>query len=171
MVGKLEGRQNFFSFLIEGFYRHRLRQKKAKSSRKGAFSVNASRRRGGHLHGPRVGFEGLPILGQPSPNRPSAVRTAHSAARRGRASHSHFCSKACAPTPQLAQSAAFVAICLSRARVAMSDQTPLSAAPVCNRSRRFANPSRSELTSATKACYSSHLNYTSVSKEAKHVER
>ena len=26
-------------------------------------------------------------------------------------------------------------------------------------------------TSATKACYLSHLNYTSVSKEAKHVER
>ena len=38
-------------------------------------------------------------------------------------------------------------------------------------SRGFADVSRSELTSATKACYSSHLNYTSVSKEAKHVER
>jgi len=70
-----------------------------------------------------VGFEGLPILGQPSPNRPSAVRKAHSAARRGRASHSHLGSKACAPTPQLAQSAASAAICPGRARVAMSDQT------------------------------------------------
>jgi len=118
-----------------------------------------------------VGFEGLPILGQPSPNRPSAVRNAHSAARRGRASHSHFCSKACAPTPQLAQSAAPAAICPGRARVATSDQTPLSAAPVCNRSRRFADALQSELTLAIKACYLSHLNYTSVSKEARHVER
>jgi hypothetical protein len=71
-----------------------------------------------------VGFDGLPMLGQPSPNRPSAVRNAHSAARRGRASHSHLRSKACVPTPRLAQSAASVATCPGRPRVAIPSSPP-----------------------------------------------
>lgn len=52
----------------------------------GGFFLFCFWRRGvSHLRGSRVGFEGLGVLAQPSPNRPFAVRKAHSPARRGRA--------------------------------------------------------------------------------------
>lgn len=94
MVGNLVGRELMTIAFIEDFYRHRLRQEiKRKAPARELFFVNACRRRASHLRGSRVGFEGLGVLAQPSPNRPSAVRDAHSTARRGRASFSRFCSQ------------------------------------------------------------------------------